>query len=278
MEAENWARILVEIRRNLIKIFAFLVLAFVVSFPFTPAIIQFVIEETYPKPVLSVEKLQKISEELQKSAELLKNETNTSNALEELKKISKIVSPYIGPVVLTPVEVLILSVKISIIIGVASVIPYVLFLVSRALKIRGLLKTTTVYYAITSFILFVFGAVYGFFIIKFIIQFLHGITVSQGVIPLYSLAEFVNFVLFMIFIFGFFFQIPVVIVFLVRNGIVQYETIRQYRRHSYVLFFALAAMATPTVDIFTQTMLALPMIFLFEIGLVFSKIFNPVQS
>ncbi|MEM0302865.1 MAG: twin-arginine translocase subunit TatC [Archaeoglobaceae archaeon] len=278
MEAENWARILVEIRRNLIKIFALVTLVVVISFPFTPMIIQFVIEETYPKPVLSVEEIQRISEELQKSAEVLKNETNTSSALEELKKISRVVSPFVGPVVLTPTEVLILSVKISIAMGIASAIPYLLFLTSKALKFRGLLRTSTLYYGIFSLVLFILGTLYGFFIIRFVIQFLHNITVSQGVIPLYSLAEFVNFVLFLTFIFGFFFQIPVIMVFLVRNGILQYESIRQYRRHSYVLFFALAAIATPTVDIFTQTMLALPMILLFEIGLVFSKIFSPVRS
>jgi sec-independent protein translocase protein TatC len=98
------------------------------------------------------------------------------------------------------------------------------------------------------------------------------------VIPLYSLAEFVNFALFMIFIFGFFFQIPVVMVFLTRNRIVQYETIKYYRRHCYVLFFVISAIVTPTVDVFTQTMLAIPMILLFEFGLLFSKIFSPAQS
>lgn len=278
MEVKEWARILVDIRKNLIRIFILLVIAVVVSFPFTSTIINFLIEEMYPKPILSQEEIQRISEELKKSANALENANNTSFALGEIKKISKLISPYVGPIVLTPVEVLILSVKISIAIGFATVIPYILFLASRTLKSRGLLKSSIGYYAVSSLILFLLGTLYGFFIIKFVINFLHGITISQGVIPLYSLAEFVNFVLFMILIFGFFFQIPVIMVFLVRNGLVQYNTIRYYRRHSYVLFFVLSAIATPTVDIFTQTMLALPMILLFEVGLIFSKIFSPVRS
>lgn len=278
MEAKDWARIILEIRRNLIRIFIILVLAIVISFPFTPMIIQFVIDETYPKPKLSTEEIHRISEELKKSADALKSSNNTSLALEEIKKISKLISPYAGPIVLTPVEVLILSVKISIAVGIASVIPYIIFLASRTLKSRGLLRSSTIYYAVSSLILFLLGVLYGFFIMKLVIQFLHSITVSQGVTPLYSLAEFVNFVLFMIIIFGFFFQIPVVMVFLVRNGVMQYNTIKYYRRHSYVLFFVLSAIATPTVDIFTQTMLALPMIFLFEVGLLLSKIFSPVRS
>ncbi len=278
MEAKDWARILVEIRKSLIKIFAILVISIIVSFPFTANIIQFVIDELYPKPLLSTEEIQRISEELQKSADNLKNTKNATDALQELRKISKLISPYGGPVVLTPLEVLVLSIKISIAIGIASVIPYIIFLASRTLKSRGLLKTSTLYYVISSLILFFIGIIYGFFILKIVIQFLHNITVSQGVIPLYSLAEFVNFALFMIFIFGFFFQIPVVMVFLTRNRIVQYETLKYYRRHCYVLFFVASALVTPTVDVFTQTMLAIPMILLFEFGLLFSKIFSPAQS
>jgi sec-independent protein translocase protein TatC len=277
LEAKDWARILVEIRKSLIKIFTILVISIIVSFPFTASIIQFVIDELYPRPLLSTEEIQRISEELQKSADNLKNASAT-DALQELRKISKLISPYAGPVVLTPLEVLVLSIKISIAIGIASVIPYIILLASRVLKSRGLFKTSTIYYVISSLILFFVGVIYGFFILKIIIQFLHNITVSQGVIPLYSLAEFVNFALFMIFIFGFFFQIPVVMVFLTRNRIVQYETIKYYRRHCYVLFFVISAIVTPTVDVFTQTMLAIPMILLFEFGLLFSKIFSPAQS
>jgi len=278
LEAKDWARILVEIRKNLIKIFAILVIFVIVSFPFTANIIQFAIDEFYPKPLPSSEEIQRISEELQKSADNLKNANNTIDALQELRKISKLISPYAGPVVLTPLEVLILSIKISITIGIASVIPYIILLASRALKTRGLLKTSTLYYMISSLILFFIGVIYGLFIVKIVIQFLHNITVSQGVIPLYSLAEFVNFAFFMIFIFGFFFQIPIVMVFLIRNRIVEYETIKYYRRHCYVLFFVVSAIVTPTVDVFTQTMLAIPMMVLFEFGLLFSRIFSPARS
>ncbi|MDK2795169.1 MAG: sec-independent protein translocase protein TatC [Archaeoglobaceae archaeon] len=277
MEARDWARILVEIRRNIVKIFALLAIAIFVSFPFTPALISLVIEEMYPKPSLSEEQIQKISEELKRSAERLKNSSEIS-ALEELRNISKLVTPFAGPVVLTPLESLVLSIKISIAIGLGATLPYLLILASRALRTSGIIKKSAKAYAVSSLLLFIFGLVYGFFIMKFVIHFLHSITVSQGVTPLYSLSEFVNFVILMTLIFGFFFQIPIVIVFLVKNGVIKYSTIRYYRRHIYVLFFAISALVTPTVDIFTQTMLALPMILLFEIGLLFSKVLSPARS
>ncbi len=277
MEVKDWARILVELRRNILRIFAIFLLALFISFPFTPVLIGFIIEEMYPKPSLSEGEIQRISEELRKSAEILGNSTDSEKALEELKRISKLVTPYAGPVVLTPLESIVLSIKISIAFGIASALPYILFLASRALRVAGVLKTSVKAYAASSLVLFVLGLSYGFFMMRLVIQFLHGLTLSQGVTPLYSLAEFVNFVVLMTIIFGFFFQIPLVIVFLVRNGVLEISTVTRYRRHVYVMCFIVAAIVTPTVDIFTQTALALPMILLFEIGLFFSKLISPAR-
>lgn len=277
MEVKDWARILVELRRNILRIFAIFLLALFISFPFTPILIGFIIEEMYPKPSLSEGEIQRISEELRKSAEILGNSTDSEKALEELKRISKLVTPYAGPVVLTPLESIVLSIKISIAFGIASALPYILFLASRALRVAGVLKTSVKAYAASSLVLFVLGLSYGFFMMRLVIQFLHGLTLSQGVTPLYSLAEFVNFVVLMTIIFGFFFQIPLVIVFLVRNGVLEISTVTRYRRHVYVMCFIVAAIVTPTVDIFTQTALALPMILLFEIGLFFSKLISPAR-
>jgi len=277
LEVKDWARILVELRRNILRIFAIFLLALFISFPFTPVLIGFIIEEMYPKPSLSEGEIQRISEELRKSAEILGNSTDSEKALEELKRISKLVTPYAGPVVLTPLESIVLSIKISIAFGIASALPYILFLASRALRVAGVLKTSVKAYAASSLVLFVLGLSYGFFMMRLVIQFLHGLTLSQGVTPLYSLAEFVNFVVLMTIIFGFFFQIPLVIVFLVRNGVLEISTVTRYRRHVYVMCFIVAAIVTPTVDIFTQTALALPMILLFEIGLFFSKLISPAR-
>jgi len=277
LEVKDWARILVELRRNILRIFAIFLLALFISFPFTPILIGFIIEEMYPKPSLSEGEIQRISEELRKSAEILGNSTDSEKALEELKRISKLVTPYAGPVVLTPLESIVLSIKISIAFGIASALPYILFLASRALRVAGVLKTSVKAYAASSLVLFVLGLSYGFFMMRLVIQFLHGLTLSQGVTPLYSLAEFVNFVVLMTIIFGFFFQIPLVIVFLVRNGVLEISTVTRYRRHVYVMCFIVAAIVTPTVDIFTQTALALPMILLFEIGLFFSKLISPAR-
>lgn len=248
-------------------------------FPLSGKIVNFICEEMYPKPVLSEERVKEIAEELKKIAENLSvNSNNTTLVENELKRLSRIGTYFGGPVVLSPLEAIVLSLKISIAVGVASAIPYILLLLTKFLKTRGWLKVKGIYYAIASIVLFLIGAIYGFYILHFIIQFLHALTLSYGVIPLYSLSEFVNFIVFMIILFGFFFEIPVVMLFLVRNRVVKYSTLKYYRRHTYVLFFVLAAIATPTVDIFTQTMLAIPMVALFEVGMVLIRFFSPVRS
>ncbi|MEM1578591.1 MAG: twin-arginine translocase subunit TatC [Archaeoglobaceae archaeon] len=279
MEARDLARFLLEIRKNILRIFAIVAIASLLFFPISGKIVSFICEEMYPKAVLSEERVKEIAEELKKIAENLSaNSNNTTIVESELKRLSRIEIYFTGPVVLSPLEAIVLSLKISIAVGIASAIPYILLLLSRFLKTRGWLKVKVTYYAIASIALFLTGVIYGFYILHFIIQFLHNLTLSYGVTPLYSLSEFVNFIVFMIALFGFFFEIPVLMLFLVRNGVLKYTTLKYYRRHSYVLFFVLAAIATPTVDIFTQTMLALPMVALFEIGMVLIRFFSPVRS
>ncbi|MCS7118775.1 MAG: twin-arginine translocase subunit TatC [Archaeoglobaceae archaeon] len=269
MEAKDWANFLVDVRKNLIKIFAIIAISSISFFPFSPKLISFICDEMFPYQQLSQEDVEKIAEQLKRIAENITSTDNTTLIREELKKLSRISTSFLGPVVLTPMEAIVLSLKMSLAIGVALTIPYIIFLLSKALKAKGWLKVSTKYYVVASLLLFILGCFYGFFIVRLVIKFLHGITVAYGVTPLYSLSEFVTFVLFMILIFGFFFEIPVVMFFLVRNRLIQYRTLKYYRRHAYVLFFILAAIATPTVDIFTQTMLAFPMILLYELGMLF---------
>ncbi|MFN3383437.1 MAG: twin-arginine translocase subunit TatC [Archaeoglobaceae archaeon] len=279
MEAKDWANFLLELRKNLFKIVAIIAIVSFAFFPFSGNLISFVIKETFPYPQIEEEEVREFAEQLKEIAEKLERDpSNMTLVYEETKTLSRLATSFLGPVVLTPLEAIVLSLKISIALGIACAIPYVLAILAKTLKTRGWLRVSVKYYAISALALFILGCVYGFFIVRLIVKFLHELTLSYGVTPLYSLSEFVTFVLFMILLFGFFFEIPVVMFFLVRNKVVQYETLKYYRRHTYVLFFVLAAIATPTVDVFTQTMLAMPMIILFELSLAFIRFFSSAQS
>lgn len=99
------------------------------------------------------------------------------------------------------------------------------------------------------------------------IQFLMGFG-SPTLRPMISLSSYLSFVFWLIIGFGVFFQLPIVVVALVRTGVVAASTFAAYRRHVIVGIFLMAAFLTPGPDIFSQLLLAIPSYLLFEVSLV----------
>ncbi|AGK61823.1 Sec-independent protein secretion pathway component TatC [Archaeoglobus sulfaticallidus PM70-1] len=178
-----------------------------------------------------------------------------------------------------PLEGLILKLKISLYIGIIAGTPYLVYLIYKALKTRtelleniNLTKSSAIKYLIVAIMLFTLGIAYGYMImLPIFMQFLYSSAASQGVLATYSLAEFINFIILMLAVFGLVFQMPLIMLFLVGNDLVEYRTITYYRKHFYVAFFIIGAAITPP-DVFTQAMVAFPMILFFEISILFIRI------
>jgi sec-independent protein translocase protein TatC len=66
--------------------------------------------------------------------------------------------------------------------------------------------------------------------------------------------------------------------FLSKMGILNPSFMRKYRRHAVLLILIIAAVVTPTPDMLTQTLLALPMVFLYEVSIFVSKYSQPKQT
>ena len=64
---------------------------------------------------------------------------------------------------------------------------------------------------------------------------------------------------------------PVLIYFLSKLGILTPAILKKYRKHSIVVNFFVSAIITPSVDMFSQTLVAIPLIMLYELGIVVSK-------
>jgi sec-independent protein translocase protein TatC len=178
-----------------------------------------------------------------------------------------------------PLEGLILKLKISLNFGLVIAIPYILYLSYRTLKERTailnnvtLTKGMAIRYAIASVALFTVGVAYGYLImLPVFMRFLYQTAVSQGVLAFYSISEFINFIVLMLTVFGLVFQMPLIMLFLIGNNVVEYNTLKYYRRHLYIGFFVIGAAITPP-DVFTQLMIAFPMILFFEISLLLVRI------
>ena len=72
--------------------------------------------------------------------------------------------------------------------------------------------------------------------------------------------------------FGFIFNLPMVLIVLAQMGVVSSAVLKRGRRYMVVASFILAAVITPTPDVVTQTLLAVPMILLYEGSRVFIKL------
>jgi len=179
-----------------------------------------------------------------------------------------------------PLEGMILKLKISLIFGFAAALPYIIILVYNSLKERteilsnvNLKKGTAFRYIVVSIILFTAGVIYGYYILRFFLQYLYQMAAGQGVLAYYTISDFINFAVLMLTIFGVIFQMPLIMTFLVGHGLVDFNTLTYYRRHLYVAFFVLGAAITPP-DVFTQTIIAIPMILFFEISLIVIRIIH----
>ena len=92
--------------------------------------------------------------------------------------------------------------------------------------------------------------------------------------PLLSLESYLGFMLMLTAPFAFIFNIPIAILLLGCCGIVRTATLTKYRKHVIFAAFILAAVITPTPEIITQCLLAIPMVVLYEISIIFLKCFN----
>lgn len=122
-------------------------------------------------------------------------------------------------------------------------------------------------FVISSTILFVCGALFGYFVVfPFGFKFFLGYA-NENIQALPSVKQYFSFATRLLMAFGLVFELPVVIFFLSKMGIVDVAFLRKKRKYAILLAFALAAILTPP-DVATQCMMAVPLIVLYEIGIL----------
>ena len=122
----------------------------------------------------------------------------------------------------------------------------------------------------TSF-LFLIGILFGYYVITpMTINFLGSYQVSEQVKNTITLDSFISIVTTMTLISGIIFELPIVVYFLSKVGILTPQFMRTYRRHAVVVILILAAVITPTSDVTTLIMVAFPLYVLYEISILVS--------
>lgn len=131
----------------------------------------------------------------------------------------------------------------------------------------------------SSSFLFLFGALIAyFFILPLAIEFFASFEIqgSAASLPIQleaRISEYLSLVLNLLFGFGIAFQLPILLLFLIRVGLLSVNDLKKKRRYWIVAIFIIAAVLTPP-DVLSQISLAIPMILLFEIVILISKNIN----
>ena len=123
---------------------------------------------------------------------------------------------------------------------------------------------------ISSTFLFYLGMIFAYYVVfPLVFGFMISMT-PQGVEMTTDISRYLDFVLKLLFAFGVAFQVPILTIVLVRMGIVTPEALVEKRPHIIVAAFVIGMLMTPP-DMISQTLLAVPIWFLFELGLFFSR-------
>lgn len=173
-----------------------------------------------------------------------------------------VASPFFTPIKLTLVASIFVAVPVILYQVWAFVAPG-LYKHEKRLIMPLLFSSSLLFYAGVSFAYFVvFPLVFGFFT-----------TIApEGVQVATDIASYLDFVLALFLAFGIAFEVPVAIILLCWTGATDPDTLRQKRPYIIVGAFVVGMMLTPP-DIISQTLLAVPMCILFEIGLFFSRFY-----
>lgn len=120
-------------------------------------------------------------------------------------------------------------------------------------------------------VLFLFGVLFGYFlIVPLSVDFLGSYSISSEVTNQINMRSYIGTVTSISLASGVIFELPIFVYFLSKIGILTPDLMKHYRRHAYVLLLLLSAIITPP-DVFSQIMVCLPLVMLYELGIIISK-------
>ncbi|WP_174591735.1 twin-arginine translocase subunit TatC [Methanocella conradii] len=183
-----------------------------------------------------------------------------------------------------PLELMMLELKLSFIIGVIAALPILFFFGYRYLikaRLGGrfrVSKIKMIFVGVIALALFMLGCAYSYYLmLPLVFQYLLQSATDVGVANHWRVSEFINFAMLTTFVFGMVFELPLVMTVLARSGIVPVEVFKKYRRHMYVIIFIVAALVT-SPDVLTQIMVGVPLVIFYEISLLSMRFTVPRRS
>lgn len=180
-------------------------------------------------------------------------------------------------VFLSPAEVFLTDIKIALYAGLVLVIPLIFYEIWRFVSPGLFQKERRSLYPFLIFGSFSFyiGMAFCYFLaLPFALQFLVSYGQQRGIAPAISVSMYVDFNLKFLFSFGLIFELPIVMALLSKTGILTVPFLVHSRKYAIIVAFFIAAILTPTPDIFNQCIMAIPLMLLYEIGILAVRFFG----
>ncbi len=202
----------------------------------------------------------------------------TALSLLFVERILNLLIRPVGQVVfLAPTEAFFVRLKVAALAGVFLSLPVVVYQIWRFVAV-GLTRAErryTLSLLPASVLLFVGGAAFAFFAILPVgVRFLLGYR-TETLVPMISIGAYTSFATAFVLAFGLVFQLPIVILFLARLGIVTPATLAAGRRYALLGIVVASAILTPGTDVFSQLLMAIPTYLLYEASIWVARIFAP---
>ncbi|OFY63647.1 MAG: twin arginine-targeting protein translocase TatC [Bacteroidetes bacterium RIFCSPLOWO2_02_FULL_36_8] len=158
----------------------------------------------------------------------------------------------------------------SFIIGFILAFPYVFYqiwiFIKPALSNKEVMITQGIIWVVS--ILFLTGVLFGYYLMSpLTINFLGGYQIDPEIVNQFDIISYVSTLSLIILSCGIIFELPVIIFILAKMGITTPGFLRHYRRHSFVIILIIAAIISPGPDVFSQLIMALPLVVLYEVSI-----------
>jgi len=168
--------------------------------------------------------------------------------------------------------------KLTLVLSMFAAMPYILYQI-WAFVAPGLYqreKKIVLPLFFSSVFLFYGGMAFAYYVVFPLVFMFFTSIAPEGISVMPDIRSYLDFVLKLFFAFGLSFEIPIAVVILSWMGVVEPDNLAKKRPYVFVLCFVLGMLLTPP-DIISQTLLAIPMWLLFEIGILFGRLVKPAD-
>lgn len=181
----------------------------------------------------------------------------------------------------SPTEAFWVTLKVSFFAGALLSLPVILYQLWRFVA-PGLLPRERRYalpFVMLGCLFFILGLLFCYFVVlPFALNFLVGFGTERGLKTMFSIGLYVDFLLKFLLAFGVIFELPLAITLLAKLGLVTPQFLARNRRYAILVNGVIAAILTPTSDIFNMMLMMVPLLLFYELGIVGARFFGRGRS